>query len=246
MNLLQSKIPPNSSVSSTSFWVFTHTLCSWIPAFGSKWFFFLKPGCKYAFKQRNAGEPSLQPHIIPDIVRKCQLKHELLQSQIWCKAVNKHSHTMIITLLALTFQSYPFVLFLIVLNNNSFPFTSFRVVNSNSKQTATALNYKEKRRVRWTGISALKTEYSIRYTVSSRGQRALYNKLYSEGLRFFPYFNNQHLRLLHWTHKSSLQISWAEDPLQSFWASALTSTDECRSISSQDAVKWLVCKWSSF
>lgn len=54
------------------------------------------------------------------------------------------------------------------------------------KQAATALNYNEKGRERWTIISDLGSEYSIRYTVSSRGQRALYNKLSSEGLSFPP------------------------------------------------------------
>lgn len=75
------------------------------------------------------------------------------------------------------------------------------------KQAATALNYNEKGRERWTIISDLGSEYSIRYTVSSRGQRALYNKLSSEGLSFSHHFTSQHLCLLDWSHKLSLQTS---------------------------------------
>lgn len=147
---------------------------------------FLKPGCKQAFNQRNAGEPSLQPHVIPDVGRNVNPSINFCNPKFGDKVVNKHlnSHDHNTPF---AFQSYPFCILKIVLNNNNIlPFTSFMVMNAHSKQPATALNYNEKGRERWMGISGLKTEYSIRYTVSSRGQRALYYKLYSEGMHFPP------------------------------------------------------------
>lgn len=163
------------------------------------------------------------------------------------KTVNKHSHSHNNSTPGFYLSVLPFCIFLIVLNNNSLPFTPFRVVNVHSKQTASALNYNERGRGRWTGISGLETEQSIRYTVSPRGQRVLYNKLYSEGLSSPPpRFNNQHLHLLDWSHKLSLQTSRAADPLQSFWTSASTPTDERRRGSLQDAHKQMDCTWPSF